>query len=609
MKQWVPVLPDTAPFTLEQRAYLNGFFAGLFSLSPAPGAVSGGPMSTAAPPVTILFGSQTGNAEGLAKRAAKETRKRGFAPTVFEMAQYPRENLASETSLLIITSTYGDGEPPDNAKAFWEFLASDAAPRLPQVKFSVLALGDSNYPKFCECGKNFDRRLEELGAQRVAARMDCEVEFEATFPKWLDVALAALARLGADTVPHPAEAGRAGCPQPAAGVTTAGIKRRAGDSAPYHNGYSRQNPFPARLVTNRPLNAAGSAKDTRHFELALDESGLSYEVGDALGVVPRNCPALVEELIRALACTGEEAVPAPDSREVSLHEALAADYEITRIPQPLLQVVAERSGDALLRKLAAPGVNGELTEFLRGREILDLLLAHPNAKLTPKEFVGLLKKLQPRLYSISSSPKAHPGQVHLTVGVVRYESLRRARKGVCSTFLAERVAAEIPVPVFVRPNNSFRPPTDGDRPIIMVGPGTGIAPFRAFLQERRASGARGRSWLFFGEQHAATDYLYRDELEDFRRDGTLTRLEVAFSRDQPEKVYVQHRMLEHARELYTWLEEGAHFYVCGDAKRMARDVDEALHVLVEIGGGRTREQAAEFVRRLQAERRYQRDVY
>ncbi|MBI2929788.1 MAG: sulfite reductase subunit alpha [Verrucomicrobia bacterium] len=612
MKQLVPVLPDTAPFTPEQRAYLNGFLAGLFSPPPGPAVSNLPPQITESKPLTpltILFGSQTGNAEGLAKRAAKEASRRGFAATVCELAQYPREKVTSEERLLIITSTYGDGEPPDNAKALWEFLARDDAPRLPQLKFSVLALGDSNYPKFCECGKKFDRRLEELGAQRVAARVDCDVGFEAAFAEWLGDVLAALAQRGEDTAPYPAEAGRAGCPQPAAGVTTARIERRAGDSAPYHNGYSRQNPFPARLVTNRPLNAAGSAKDTRHFELALDESGLSYEAGDALGVMPSNCPALVEELIRALACTGDEAVPAPDSREVSLREALAAHYEITRIPQPLLQAVAERSGDALLNRLAAPGVNGELTEFLWGREIIDLLLAHPHVKFTPQEFLTLLKKLQPRLYSISSSPKAHPGHVHLTVGVLRYESLGRARKGVCSTFLADRVGAETLAPVFVQPNKSFRPPTDGDRPMIMVGPGTGIAPFRAFLQERQAIGARGQNWLFFGDQRGATDFLYRDELETFLRDDTLKRLDVAFSRDQPEKIYVQHRMLEQAGELFTWLEEGAHFYVCGDAKRMAKDVDAALHRVIQTAGGHTAGQAADYVRRLQAGKRYQRDVY
>ena len=271
--------------------------------------------------------------------------------------------------------------------------------------------------------------------------------------------------------------------------------------------------------------------------------------------------------------------------------------------------MAERTGDSLLQQLTAPGVNGELTKFLRGREIIDLLLAYPSVHFAPAEFVALLKKLQPRLYSISSSPKLHQGQVHLTVAVVRYESLARQRKGVCSTFLADRAGAEQPVPVFVHPNKNFRPPSGPDTPIIMVGPGTGIAPFRAFLEERAAIGAKGRNWLFFGDRCAATDFLYREELEAMQRQGTLTRLDTAFSRDQAEKLYVQQRMREHAKELYAWLEEGAHFYVCGDASKMAKDVDAALQQVVQVAGSRTPDQASEYIARLKSETRYQRDVY
>ena len=298
-----------------------------------------------------------------------------------------------------------------------------------------------------------------------------------------------------------------------------------------------------------------------------------------------------------------------DGAEVSLREALSRHYEITKIPAPLLSALAERSGAELLTRLTAPGVNGELKQFLWGRDILDLLLAYPAIRFAPSEFVGLLKKLSPRLYSIASSPKAHPGQVHLTVNIVRYESLSRKRKGVCSTFLAERVEPKASVPVFVQPNRNFRPPQNPDTPMILIGPGTGIAPFRAFLHERRATGARGRNWLFFGDQRAATDFMYRDELKTLVHDGVLTRLDTAFSRDQPEKIYVQHRMRENARELFRWLEDGAHFYVCGDASRMANDVDAALHHIVREAGGRTAEKAADYVMKLKAERRYQRDVY
>ncbi len=592
----VPCLPESAPFTPEQRAYLNGFLAGLFSRAPAP-AGAGPPAARVETlrPLSILFGSQTGNAENLAKRIAREAGKRGFAPTVHDLSKYPVAQLASEERLLIVTSTYGDGEPPDNAKTFWEFLSSVAAPKLPHTRFSICALGDSNYLKFCGFGKELDTRLELLGAQRAHPRADCDAEFEEPFAKWLNEALSALT-----------ETGSAGLPEPRVNTEQRAEDRAPGRAVP---AYDRNNPFRATLVTNRKLNGPGSQKATRHFEIALDDSQLTYDVGDALGVIPSNCPELVEDILAALRASGDQAAPGRDGVQVALRKALLRHYEITKISQPFLQAMAERSGDEPLKKLTAPGVNGELTKFLWGREIIDLLLAHPAVRFSAVEFVCLLKKLQPRLYSISSSPKAHPGQAHLTVNVVRYESLSRKRKGVCSTFLAERVQPNVSVPVFVRKNENFRPPPLGDVPIIMVGPGTGIAPFRAFLQERQAVGATGRNWLFFGDQRAATDFLYRDELEIMLRGGALHRLDVAFSRDQAEKVYVQHRMREHAKELFAWLEAGAHFYVCGDASRMAKDVDVALREIIQTSKECTAEQAMEYVNRLKSERRYQRDVY
>ena len=592
-EQLIPCLPESAPFTAEQRAYLNGFLAGIFSRAPAPAGVvpPAAPVETLAP-LSILFGSQTGNAENLAKRIAKEAGKRGFAPTVHDLANYPIAQLASEERLLIVASTYGDGEPPDNAKAFWNFLNGSTAPRLSQARFSICALGDSNYPKFCGFGKDVDLRLESLGAQRVHSRADCDVDFEEPFATWLNEALTKIGARSAENVELKSEA-----------------HVQAGETPAPPGKYSRTNPFPATLLANKPLNAPGSGKDTRHFEIDLNGSGMAYEAGDALGVIPTNCPELVEDLLALLKCSGSEMVPGRDRAETTFREALLRHYEITKIAQPLLSAMAERTADAVLKKLAAPDVNGELTAFLHGREIIDLLMAHPGSRFAPAEFVAVLKKLQPRLYSISSSPKAHPGQVHLTVNVVRYESLARRRKGVCSTFLAERLETPARVPIFVHTNKNFRPPPQADRPMIMVGPGTGIAPFRAFLEERRATGAKGRNWLFFGDQRSATDFMYRDELETMLRDGALTRLDTAFSRDQAEKVYVQHRMCEQANELFNWLEAGAHFYVCGDAKRMAKDVDAALHEAIQTGGGRTAEQAAAYVSCLKNERRYQRDVY
>lgn len=585
----VPVLPDNAPFTPEQRAYLNGFLAGLFSRAPQPNLPAPAPETKPLTPLTILFGSQTGNAENLSKRIAKEAGKRGFAPTVQDLGKYATAQLASEQTLLVVTSTFGDGEPPDSAKAFWEFLSSDAAPKLVQTKFSVLALGDTNYAKFCAFGKSVDERLEKLGATRVHPRTDCDVEYEEPFAKWMNGALSALA--------------------PAAASAPVAVPAVEAAPAKITSTYSKSHPFPAPLLANVRLNGEGSAKDTRHFAFSLEGSGLSYEAGDALGVRATNCAELVEELVRALGRSGEEPVPDRDGKETPLREALIHHYEITRIPAPLLKAVAERSGDAELLKLTAPGANGELTKFLWGREIIDLLHTHQAVKFSPTEFVALLKKLQPRLYSISSSPKAHPGEVHLCVGVVRYDSLGRSRKGVCSTFLAERVPTGGAVPVFVHHNKNFRPPANPDAPMIMVGPGTGIAPFRAFLEERRASGAKGKNWLLFGDQREATDYLFKEEIETMQREGTLHRLDLAFSRDQAEKIYVQNRMTEHAKELYAWLEEGGGFYVCGDAARMAKDVDAALHQVIQTAGGKSAEEATVYVAALKKDKRYQRDVY
>jgi sulfite reductase (NADPH) flavoprotein alpha-component len=582
----IPMLPESAPFTVEQRAYLNGFFAGLFSRTTG----AGGMMEAVAQPLqplSIVFGSQTGNCERLAKRIAKEAGKCGFAPTIHDFAKYSVTQLASESKLLIVTSTYGDGEPPDNAKAFWDALQSEAAAKLLKLRFSICALGDSNYTKFCGFGKELEARLERMGAKSVHARVDCDVEFEQASVEWMHGALYAMSGEKSGAVSSAPSAPS----EPAAAEA----------------GYSRTNPFAARLVTNRKLNAAGAEKDVRHFEISLEGSGLSYEVGDALGIMPQNDSALVTELIAALGFTADEKVTSGRG-ETSLREALGRDFDISRIPKPLLEVFAERTDDALLKKVSLPDANGELTKFLWGREIIDLVAAYPQVRFSPAEFVKLLRKLQPRLYSISSSLKAHPNQVHLTVGAVRYESLGRQRWGVCSTFLADRVVAETPVPVFVQENKAFRPPA-ADVPLIMVGPGTGVAPFRAFLEERKAIGAKGKNWLFFGDQRSTTDFLYREEIEVFQRDGLLTRLDLAWSRDQGEKIYVQQRMLEQAKELFAWLEEGGAFYVCGDASRMAKDVDAALHEVIQCAGSVSAEQAAEYVAQLKTQKRYKRDVY
>ena len=590
----IPFIPDNAPFSPEQRLWLNGYLAGFFSdATLAARALSGLGAAPAAPakPLVLFFGSQTGTAEGLAKKASKEAEKRGFKPKLVDMAKYESVDLTREENVLVITSTYGDGEPPDNAQAFWNYLKADTAPTLAHLNFSVLALGDTNYAAFCEFGKICDERLEKLGAKRVHPRVDCDVDYDGPAKSWTEGVFAALASI----------AGGASAPALDAAASA--------EEAPADVGYSKKNPFPARLLANRLLNAEGSGKEVRHYEISLAGSGLSYEVGDALGVVPANCTELVGDILAALGCDGEEAVKTPDGSESSLRLALAQHYDITRPSAELLKAAAERgaSGGELAELLDA-GRKDELKKWLWGREIIDVI-GGLSQRFSAAEFITLLKKLQPRLYSISSSPKAHPEEVHLTVAAVRYDGHGRARKGVCSTFLAERCADHTPVPVFVQTSHGFRLPGNGDTPVIMCGPGTGIAPFRAFLEERLATGAKGRNWLFFGDQKRATDFLYREQLEGWVADGHLSRLDLAFSRDQAEKIYVQNRMLENAAELFSWLESGAHFYVCGDASRMAKDVDAALHQIAESAGGMSKDAAAAYIQKLKTDKRYQRDVY
>lgn len=591
--QPVPYIPDNAPFTPAQRAWLNGFLAGVFSARAAGPAPAAPALPPAKVKLAVLFGSETGNAEALAKRVAKAAMQRGFDAKPLGLDKIAAKDLATEQFALILTSTFGEGEPPENAKTFHAALHAEGFPRLEHLRYSVLALGDKNYEQFCKCGADFDTRLAALGAKRLYERAECDVDYEQTFERWLTGVFGVLeteAKIAPPAVAKPAPAEVAEASAPAAPAA-----------------FSKSNPFPAKLLVNRKLTAENSAKETRHYEISLAGSGLTYEAGDALGVIPTNCPGVVDGILRALNRDGEEAVATPNGSEAPLRTALLRNYDITKISPQLLKHIAERSSDGILRDLLVPEAKDALKHYLYGREIIDLLADFPSVTFTPAEFVSHLRKLTLRLYSISSSIKAFPEQVHLTVASVRYEAFGRSRKGVCSTFLADR--ANGAVPVFVQTSHGFRLPKSADTPIIMVGPGTGVAPFRAFLHERRALGARGRNWLFFGEQRAATDFFYREELEQMMADGHLTTLTTAFSRDQAEKIYVQHRMAEQGAEIFRWLEEGAHFYVCGDASRMARDVDAALHAAIEKHGGVSPEAAAEYVKKLKAEKRYQRDVY
>ena len=584
----VPFLPQSAPFSPSQRQWLNGYLAGMFSDAndggqPAIPAEASAPK----PRVPVLYGSQSGNSETLADEFSEKLIAAGFDAPVFGMDDIGDLALTEEKALCLVTSTWGEGDPPDNAIDFFNTLTGDDAPDLSSLSYSVLALGDSNYLEFCGAGKALDAAMEKCGAKRILDRVDCDVDFEEPAEEWFTGFLAAVK----EAVPVAASSGAS----PAA---------PAPEKA--SNTYSKKNPFPAELNDNRRLNGEGTERDTRHFSLNLEGSGLTYEVGDVLGVVPQNCPEVVSELLTALGFDGEEPVLTPDAEEIAIRVALEKHYAITQPNKKFLDAFSEKLADEDFATLCAD--NQKLGEFLWGREIIDIIEAYPQVKFTPVEFVSILGRLSARLYSISSSPNAHPGEVHLTVASVRYDSLGRPRKGVCSTYLADRANGS-GVGVFVQPAKHFKPPTDPAKPMIMVGPGTGIAPFRAFLEERKVTQAPGKNWLFFGNPHEESDFLYRDELTGFQSEGVLTRLDTAWSRDQEKKIYVQDKMREAGEELWTWLNEGGHFYVCGDAKRMAKDVDQALHDIASEHGGLSETEAADFIKQLKKDGRYSRDVY
>ncbi len=530
-----PQIPETAPFNTAQRQWINGYLAGLFSGRAQPGGDAPRP---ALGSLFFLWGSQTGGAESLAKKFAKDAVSRGFDAKAISLDAASPADLPEQSRVCIITSTYGDGDMPDNAQSYWDALNQENAPGLDSLSFSVLALGDRSYTQFCKAGILIDERLAALGAKRILPRVECDVDEDAKARQWFADLMAILA------------------PDSTAAPVSDETKPAT---------YGKTNPFPAVLKTNRRLTGDGSAKETRHFEILLNGTGLEYEVGDALGVIPSNCPDFVAEILAAAGLDGSETTTLKDGTAMPLREALVSKLDLSPFVSAL-----------------------------------------PEAK-TAAELIASLRPLQHRLYSISSSPKAHPGEVHLTVGIVRYEIDGKPRKGVCSTFLADR--ADGTVPVFIHKSPGFRLPADAATPVIMIGPGTGIAPFRAFLEERRAIAPDSRNWLFFGDQRAATDFLYQDELGTMLGDGVLTHLDTAFSRDQETKIYVQDRMMERAARLWSWLQEGAHVYVCGDAKRMAKDVDAALHRIISEQGNLTEDEAKAYVSRLKSEKRYQRDVY
>ncbi|GAB4363180.1 MAG: assimilatory sulfite reductase (NADPH) flavoprotein subunit [Methylohalobius crimeensis] len=570
-----------ATLSRDQRMWLSGYLA-----APAQETAAQAPART--PLVTVLYGTETGHSEELAETIRKMLIDRGVRAQAVDMADYEPRKLKQEKFLLAITSTHGEGDPPAPAEGFFEFLHSIKAPKLDGVRFSVLSLGDSSYEFFCEAGKVIDARLEALGAERFQDRVDCDVDYEQAAQEWMTAAAEKLAELLAAVAP-PREVGSP--------LTSAPAAR-----------YDRHHPFQSLVFENVNLNGHGSDKKTHHLELSIEDSGLVYEPGDAVGIIPRNAPEWADELIEALGLPAGEPVETPRGTR-ALREALESDYEMTQLAPAFVERYAELSQNPTLKRLSQKENRRELMEFVQGRWIVDLVREYPLPGIQAQQLLGCLRTMQPRLYSIASSQAAYPDELHLLVAVVEYRIDGKLRQGLASSFLSERVKVGDRIPVYIETNKHFRLPKDSAAPVIMIGPGTGVAPFRAFLQEREARSAPGKNWLLFGERRFRTDFLYQVEWQKWLKSGFLSRMDVAFSRDGDQKVYVQHRLLERSRELYAWLEEGAYFYVCGDANRMAPDVHAALIEVVRKERGCDREQAEEYVKTLQQQKRYLKDVY
>lgn len=583
-------LPEGAPFTPEertaldgilgrasgeQRAWLAGFLAGLAARDAAPRAEAPAAAPRVAEPLLVLYASESGNAEGVAAKVAATARRQGFKVTLQDAADADLAAAARAKNLLVVAATWGEGDPPSRAVPFVRALLAEDAPRFDGVRFSVLALGDRAYVNFCATGREIDERLEALGGVRVAPRVDADLDFAKPAAAWEKQALEAL--------------------RPAAPETGAEIIHLDFPQAAAEPAWSRERPFAAEVLDQVILSSSRSDKVTAHLELSLAGSGLAFEPGDALMLVPENDPAVVDALLAAAGVAADEAFA----------QRLRRELDVTTLSRPALETYQALRPHPELGAL----LDGEgWRSWLDGRQVVDLLEAFPS-RLEPEELTRLLRPLPARAYSIASSPLAFPEEAHLLIGLVDYESHGRRRQGVASSHAAQRLAKGQEVGVYLRPNRHFRLPENGDTPIVMVGPGTGVAPFRGFVQHRREQGHTGKSWLFFGERRFTHDFLYQLEWQELVAEGALTRMDVAFSRDQPEKVYVQHRLWEHRAELWSWLQEGAVLYLCGDATRMAKDVEATLLQIAQDQGAMPADKATAWLDDLTRQRRFRKDVY
>lgn len=566
----------------QQLAWVSGYLYGL-SQSGHQNVAASAAVAAPSGSLTILYGSQTGNAKGVATAIKAQAEARGLPATLASMADYKPKQLKKERHLLVVVSTYGEGEPPESAVDLFEQLKKGKIGKLDGLKFAVLGLGDSSYEFFCQTGKDFDNFLASAGAERIYELASLDVDYQDAAKAWSEQALNAITATLSTSA--------------ASNSVASAVQQAVG-----HCQYSKENPFPARLSVNQKITGRDSTKDIRHIEISLESSGLAYQPGDALGVWFDNDAELVGEALALSGLSGDEA-----TAHGTLRTALTGHFELTRLHGGFITGLADISENAALKDLA--GDKAQVNALVASAQVVDVLKRFPTA-LTADQLVSLLRPLTPRLYSIASAQSEVEEEVHLTVGVVRYpQEDGTARSGAASSYLADRLIEDGEVRVFIEHNDNFRLPQNPDTPVIMVGPGTGIAPFRAFMQEREAQGAEGKNWLFFGNPHFTQDFLYQVEWQRYVKSGLLSKISLAFSRDQANKIYVQDRLREAGLELYQWLEAGAHFYVCGDANKMAKDVQEALLDVIAEHGHKSREEAEEYLSELRRAKRYQRDVY
>lgn len=572
--------------SLEQLAWLSGYFWGKsqHNFKTKKSSQSAIPSHYQ---LTIIYGSQTGNAKEIAHLLQKKAMQQAIAVRLFCANEYKPRDLVKETHLIFIVSTHGEGEPPDDAMLMHEFLQSNNTIKLDKLKYAVLGLGDSSYEFFCQSAKDFDAFFSKLGAHSLFPRLDCDVDYDDEASHWCDEVLE-LIKVQFLEVNETVEA------SPSLNI-----------SAMEQDVYDKKHPFQATLLTNQKITGCYSTKDIRHLELTLDDSNLQYQPGDALGVYFCNCPQLVDEILNKVNLSADETIEF-DGKVLTLRQALIEHYEITVTNPKQVIAIAELSGNQTLQKCCQDNI--KLRQYANNTQLIDVL-ANLNLSLSSSQFLGLLRKLTPRLYSISSSQKEVGQEVHLTLALVEYLSGKNKRYGGASGFLALRADLQSKVKIFIEQNLNFRLPADNNADIIMIGAGTGIAPFRAFMQEREANNAQGKNWLFFGERTFTQDFLYQVEWQRWVKNGLLNQFDFAFSRDQAEKIYVQHKIQEQASTIWQWLQKGAFIYVCGDATYMAKDVHNTLISIVQQQGGMDQEQAGHFLNQLRLEKRYQKDVY